>query len=153
MKSFFVSLKDRLSGGYILYDLLWSAMDFRNGLKVTSVRFLYHFAIFCFGGSRIRRCRDIAELKPPYPVLYHFTPETNIEGITAKGLLSNHGKVWITDWTDPWWSARFGNKAIACFQIDTERLIASGNKVAIMERCHEFTTDYVPPDCLSALIE
>ena len=153
MKSFFVSLKDRLPGGYILYDLLWSAMDFRYGLRVTSVRFLYHFAIFCFGGSRIRRCRDIAELKPPYPVLYHFTPETNIEGITAKGLLSNHGKVWMTDWTAPWWSARFGNKAIACFQIDTERLIASGHKVAIMERCHEFTTDYVPPDCLSALIE
>lgn len=153
MKSFFVSLKDRLPGGYILYDLLWSAMDFRYGLRVTSVRFLYHFAIFFFGGSRIRRCRDIAELKPPYPVLYHFTPETNIEGITAKGLLSNHGKVLMTDWTDPWWSARFGNKAIACFQIDTERLIASGHKVAIMERCHEFTTDYVPPDCLSALIE
>lgn len=53
----------------------------------------------------------------------------------------------------PRWSARLGNKAIACFQIDTERLIASGHKVAIMERCHEFTTDYVPPDCLSAPIE
>ena len=128
MKPFFVSLKDRLPGGYILYDLLWSAMDFRYGLRVISARFLY-------------------------PALYHFTPETNVEGITAKGLLSNHGKVWMTDWTDPRWSARFGNKAIACFQIDTERLIASGHKVAIMERCHEFTTDYVPPDCLSALIE
>ena len=153
MKPFFVSLKDRLPGGYILYDLLWSAMDFRYGLRVISVRFLYHLAVFCFGGSRIHGCRDIAELKPPYPALYHFTPETNVEGITAKGLLSNHGKVWMTDWTDPWWSARFGNKAIACFQIDTERLIASGHKVAIMERCHEFTTDYVPPDCLSVLIE
>ena len=153
MKSFFVSLKARLPGGYLLYDLLWSVMDFRYGLRVISIRFLYHLAIFCFGGSRIHRCRDIAELKPPYPVLYHFTPKTNVEGITAKGLLSNHGKVWMTDWTDPRWSAWFGNKAIACFQIDTERLIASGHKVAIMERSHEFTTDYVPPDCLSVPIE
>ena len=153
MKPFFVSLKDRLPGGYILHDLLWSAMDFHYGLRVISVRFLYHLVIFCFGGSRIHRCRDIAELKPPYPALYHFTQEINVKGITAKGLLSNHGKVWMTDWTDPQWSVRFGNKAIACFQIDTERLIASGHKVAIMERCHEFTTDYVPPDCLSAPIE
>ena len=153
MKSFFVSLKARLPGGYLLYDLLWSVMDFRYGLRVIPIRFLYHLAIFCFGGSRIHRCRDIAELKPPYPVLYHFTPKTNVEGITAKGLLSNHGKVWMTDWTDPRWSAWFGNKAIACFQIDTERLIASGHKVAIMERSHEFTTDYVPPDCLSVPIE
>ena len=29
MKSLFVSLKARLPGGYILSDLLWSAMDFR----------------------------------------------------------------------------------------------------------------------------
>lgn len=97
MKSFFVSLKARLPGGYLLNELLWSAMDFSYGLRVIFVRFLYHLAIFCFGGSRIRWCRDIAGLKPPYPALYHFTPETNVESITAKGLLSNHGKVWMTD--------------------------------------------------------
>lgn len=92
MKSFFVSQKTRLPGGYLLYDLLWSAMDFRYSLRVISVRFLYHLAVFCFGGSRIHRCRDIAELKPPYPALYHFTPETNVEGITAEGLLSTMEK-------------------------------------------------------------
>lgn len=152
MKSFLVSLKNRLPGGYMLYKLLWSALDFRYGLRVTSVRFLYHLTVFCFGYSHIHRCRKIAELKPPYPVLYHFTLEANVESIKAKGLLPNHGKVWMTDWTDRRWSARFGNKANVCFRIDTERLIASGHKVAIMEKCHEFTTDYVPPDYLSVML-
>ena len=147
--TFLTSLRNRMPGGYILYDLLQSSVDYRYGLKVATIRFVYHLAGFCVGGSHIHSNRPFAELKPPYPTFYHLTKEANVESIKTKGLLPNHGKVWMTDWTDKRWASRFGNSV--CFRIDTDRLISLGHKVYIMERCHEFITDYVPPECLSIM--
>ena len=149
MSSFFQSLRFRLPGGVIFHDLVQSAKDYRYGMKVTFARFLYHLAVYCFGSRRIRRNRAIAVLKPPYPVFYHFTAASNTESIKEKGLLPNHGKVWITDCVEPYWTARFSGRAPACFRIDSERLISSGHTITAMEHSHEFTTDYVPPCCLS----
>ena len=149
VSTFLTVLRDRMPKGYILDDLLWSAVDYRYGLKVTATRFVYHLAVFCLGGSHIHPNRPLAELKPPYPTLYHFTQEANIESIKAKGLLPNRGRVWMTDWTNKRWAARFGDSI--CFRIDTDQLISSGHKIYILERCHEFITDYVPPECLSIM--
>lgn len=51
MKLFFVSLKARLPGGYILYDLLWSAVDFRYGLRITSSAFFITLRSFVLAAA------------------------------------------------------------------------------------------------------
>ena len=151
MSTFLFSLKKRLPGGSILFDLTHSAVDFRYGLRITFLRFLFHLSIFFCGCRRIRHNSVIGELKPPYPTLYHFTRARNSESIREKGLLPNQGAVWMTDWTEPRWVKSFGFDRIACFRIDTEALIASGLKVEIRERCHEFTTDHGPPRFLTEI--
>ena len=153
MSTFLTVLRNRLPGGILLYDVMQSASEHRYGLKVTFARLFHHLVIYFFGCRFQLRSRSVAELSPPYPSLYHFTAVPNIESIKRHGLLPTAGKVWLTDWTDPKWVSRFGYKYIACFRIDPERLVSSGHKLAVMDRCHEFTTDHVPPDCLSLITE
>lgn len=147
------SITERLPGGLIAADLLPHAWEFRYGLRITAARFLHSLAVYCVGCRLAGTNRAVAWLRPPYPVLYHFTPESNAASILSKGLLPNRGAVYLTDWTDQRWCARLKNpastEALVCFRVDTEGLIGSGHKVAAMNAYHEFTTDYVPPDCLT----
>lgn len=149
VSTFLTTLRSRLPGGILLFDVMQSASEHRYGPKVTFARLFHHLAIY-FRGCRFET-RPVAELKPPYPSLFHFTGVPNTESIKERGLLPVSGKVWLTDWTDPRWVSRFGYKAVTCFRIDPERLASSGHKLTAMDRCHEFTTDHVPPDCLAVM--
>ena len=80
-------------------------------------------------------------------MLYHFTPEANVENIKKTGLVTGKsGAVYMTDWL-----GLFAGSHLACFQIDTEKLLSSGHRVNIMSAMYEFTTDAVPPECLTYL--
>ena len=149
MKRFLTAIRERLPGGILFFYVVQSLADRRYGFRVTAARVLYHLRIYCFGCARSPARRSVAPLRPPYPALYHFSSPHNRESILEKGLTPNDGCVWLTDWTNPRWAARLEHQASAIFQIDTELLISGGHSVFIMNRCHEFTTDFVPPDCLN----
>lgn len=151
MNTFLIQVTNRLPGGSVFFDLIHSFADHRYGLRVTVSRVLYQLGVYFFGCRRFHENQSIGELKAPYPILYHFTSAQNVESIMAKGLLPNRGRVWMTDWTNPGWVKRFGKRPLACFWIDTQGLIASGHKVSIRQKCHEFTTDHVPPHCLTEI--
>ena len=70
-----------------------------------------------------------------------------MESIKRTGLVKGKsGAVYMTDWL-----GLFAGKQLACFQIDTERLLPLGHRVNIMSAMYEFTTDAVPPECLTYL--
>lgn len=151
MNSWLHSLRSRLPGGLLLFDLVQSAADRRYGARIARIRMKHQLRIYFCGCRSAERNRAVAELRPPYPALFHLSPSVNAESILRQGLLPKRGLVWLTDWTNPRWTARFGFKTAVCFRIDTERLVSAGHRVAIREHSHEFTTDFVPPDCLCAL--
>jgi len=70
-----------------------------------------------------------------------------------KGLLPSDGRVWLTDWQDAKWLMHLKEhqhcEKRICLRVNIARLIASGHTVFIMNSFHEYTTDYVPPDCLT----
>ena len=146
-------LRSRLPGGILLFDVIQSASDHRYGPKVTFARLFRHLGVYFCGCRIAAHRRPVAEVKPPFPALFHFTSAAYTESIQQKGLLPSAEKVWLTDWTNPRWVSRLGYKKIACFRIDPERLASSGHKLTAMDRCHEFTTDHVPPDCLAILTD
>lgn len=140
-------IRRRLPSGTIYFDLVQSVRQYRYGARATALRFLRCLSVYCLGCRFARKNRPIAELRPPYPVLYHFTPEANVESIKKTGLVTGKsGAVYMTDWL-----GLFAGKQLACFQIDTERLLPLGHRVNIMSVLYEFTTDAVPPECLTYL--
>ena len=147
------SIKNRLPNGVVFRELFPKQWELRYGFFPTVARMLHRLAVYCLGCRAANKNRAVGKLKPPYPELYHFTPESNVGGILKEGLLPLRGVVYMTDWTDPVWCAKLKNPnsadAVRCFRIDTARLAASGHSIKIMNCFHEFTTDAVPPDCLS----
>ena len=124
-----------------------SVKQYRYWARATAIRFLHCLSAYCLGCRFSRENRPIAELRPPYPVLYHFTPESNVESIKKTGLVTRKsGAVYMTDWL-----GLFAGRQLACFQIDTEKLLSLGHRVSIMSAMYEFTTDAVPPECLTYL--
>ena len=151
LAAFLNSVKKRLPGGFLLRNLDPRNYSFRYGAKVSLQRMLYHLGVYFISG-RIVKKKPLSALRPPYPILYHFSPEINRDSITEKGLLPNQGVVWLTDWKESHWLDRMvhykmDNKLI-CFRVDTERLASSGHKIRSMNYIHEFVTDCVSPDCL-----
>lgn len=142
-------IRRRLPGGTIYADLVQSVRQYHYGARATALRFLRCLSVYCLGCRLARKNFPIATLGPPYPVLYHFTPESNVESIKKKGLITGKsGAVYMTDW-----HGLFAGKQLACFQVDTEKLLSLGHQVSIMSAMYEFTTDAVPPECLTYLYQ
>lgn len=149
----YLSVKRRLPGTNLFDALSPRRWDFRYGPRVIALRMLRPVFVYCLGGRCIGKSRPVAKLTRDYPLLYHFSPAFNRESILEKGLLPSNGRVWLTDWQDAKWlmhlqAHRHFEKSI-CLRVNAERLIASGHTVFIMDNFHEYTTDYVPPDCLT----
>lgn len=136
------AIQRRLPGGTIFKDLVQSIKGPHYG---TFLRFFRCLSVYCLGCRAFsRKNYPIAELRPPYPVLYHFTPAANIEKIQKDGLITGKsGEVYMTEWR-----GLFEGRDLACFEINVEKMASMGHKVNVMISPHEFTTDYVPPECL-----
>ena len=146
-------LRRRLPGGFMFREIQPYLWEFRHGARVSVLRMLYALSPYFLGGHHVMIKRPIGELRPPYPPLYHFTPAANRDSILARGLLSNRGRVYLTNWQDARWTERLRrhqeSDVMICFQIDAERLVAAGHRINIINRFHEYVTDHVPPDCLT----
>lgn len=102
-----VSIVDRLPGHVRFLDMISSFRFFRYGFYVGICRMIYSTKIYFLGVRSIGTRKIMWEVKPPYPFMYHFTPKTNTENITEKGLLINGGRntgsgaVYMTDGLEP----------------------------------------------------
>ena len=149
-----VSIVDRLPGHVRFLDMISSFRFFRYGFYVGICRMIYSTKIYFFGVRSIGTRKIMWEVKPPYPFMYHFTPKTNTENITEKGLLINGGRntgsgaVYMTDGLEPGLLRWLDISNNTCFRIDLEKLIALGHRGYELNYFHEYITDFVPPDCL-----
>lgn len=143
------AIQRRLPGGNIYKDLAQSIKGPHYGFKASLLRFLRCLSVYCLGcrgRGFARKNYPIGELREPYPKLYHFTPHTNVEKILKEGLIPGpSGAVYMTEW-----KGLFAGRELSCFEIDVVRLVAS-HHMNVMISLHEFTTDYVPPECLKLI--
>ena len=148
------SIVDRVPGHVRFWDMISSFMFFQYGFYVGICRIFYSTKIYFLGVRSLGAKKIMWEVKPPYPFLYHFTPKTNTENITEKGLLINGGRntgscaVYMTDGLEPGLLRWLDTSDNTCFRIDLEKLIALGHRVYELNYFHEYITDFVPPDCL-----
>ena len=154
-----LSIVDRLPGHVRFWDMISSFTFFRYGFCIGIRRIYYSIKIYFSGVRSIGTKKIMWEVKPPYPFMYHFTPKTNTENITEKGLLINGGRntgsgaVYMTDGLEPGFLRWLDTPANTCFRIDLEKLNASGHRVYELNHLHEYITDFVPPDCLEIVNE
>lgn len=148
------SIVDRLPGHVRFWDMISSFMFFQYGFYIGICRIFYSTKVYFLGVRSIGAHEIMWEVKPPYSFMYHFTPKTNTENITEKGLLINGGRnigsgaVYMTDGRDPGLLRWLDTSDNTCFRIDLKKLIASGHRVYELKCFHEYITDFVPPDCL-----
>ena len=153
------SIVDRLPGHVRFWDMISSFMFFRYGFYVGIHRIFYSTKVYFWGIRNLGGYKIMWEVKPPYPLMYHFSPKTNTENITEKGLLINGGRntgsgaVYMTDGLAPGLLRWFDTSDNICFRIDLEKLIASGHRVYELNCFHVYITDFVPPDCLEIVNE
>ena len=153
------SVVNRLPGYVRFFDMISSFMFFRYGFYIGIRRIFYSTKVYFLGVRSVGAKKIMWEVKPPYPFLYHFTPKTNKENITEKGLLINGGRntgsgaVYMTDGLDPGLLQWLDISDNTCFRIDLEKLNASGHRVYELTCFHVYITDFVPPDCLMIVNE
>lgn len=143
----------RIPGGFLWHDFASSFTYYKYGKKLGLKQTLRVVAIFFIGTKNIGKQRVIAQLTEPYPTMYHYTETENLESILKKGLLPNGGRAGGFDSVYMTNNTNLGKRLLVsgktcCLQINTSHLISLGHKINILNDVNEFTTDYVPAECL-----